>query len=283
MTTLIIDADSIVYAAAFAAQDWAIFDEDGRLHDTYSLKGDAKDAAIHAGDRVEPFPRGDNDAIANTDAMMENIVDQFDSVDDMQVWLTIPDLTQNFRYTVTDQYKANRKNFEKPFHYQTVRDRLLDHWKANVSRAGWEADDELSAAGWQAWLNGDELPVICSIDKDLDTVPGWHYRWPTHNKEGNQYYLTEHEAAQSYWASVLTGDNADNIKGLHRVGAKKAMAMIEDCITQEEFYNVCKDKWIEYLGKQDYTEEEAIEQMHTSCKLLYLMRGNDDEGWRPPQ
>jgi len=283
MTTLIIDADSIVYAAAFAAQDWAIFDEDGRLHDTYSLKGDAKESAIHAGDRVEPFPRGETDAFANTDAMMENIVDQFDSVDDMQVWLTIPDLTQNFRYAVTDQYKANRKNFEKPFHYQTVRDRLLDHWKANVSRAGWEADDELSAAGWKAWLDGDELPIICSIDKDLDTVPGWHYRWPTHNKEGRKYYLTAQEAAQSYWASVLTGDNADNIKGLHRVGPKKAMAMIEGCVTEEEFYSVCKDKWIEYLGKEDHTEEEAIEQMHTSCKLLYLLRGDDDEGWRPPQ
>jgi len=283
MTTLIIDADSIVYASAFASQDWAVFDEDVRLHGTYNLKNEANEAAIHAGDTVEAFPRGESDAADNTDAMMQNIVDSFDTVDSMQVWLTVPDLTQNFRYQVTDQYKANRKNFEKPFHYQTVRNRLLDAWDAQVSRAGWEADDELSAAGWQAWINSEELPVICSIDKDLDTVPGWHYRWPTHNKEGGKYYLEESDALLSYWASVLTGDNADNIRGLHRVGPKRAYCLIKDCETEEEYYKTCLKHWVINLEKEGYTEEEATEQMHTSCKLLYLMRGNDDEGWRPPQ
>jgi len=283
MTTLIIDADSIVYASAFASQDWAVFDEDGRLHGTYNLKNEANEAAIHAGDTVEAFPRGKSDAADNTDTMMQNIVDNFDSVDNMQVWLTVPDLTQNFRYQVTDQYKANRKNFEKPFHYQTVRDRLLDAWDAQVSRAGWEADDELSAAGWAAWHHGGELPVICSIDKDLDTVPGKHYRWPTHNKEGDFYYLTEEGARRVYWISVLTGDTADNIKGLHRIGPKRADSLLKDCNTDKEYYDTCLKHWVINLEKEGYTQEEATEQMHTSCKLLYLMRGDNDEGWRPPQ
>lgn len=285
MTILIIDADSIVYAAAFASQDWAVFDEDGNLSGIYKTRGDAKEAAIWEDDTIEPYPMEDAEAINNTDAIIENILDQFDNVEDVVVWLTAPDITQNFRYNVTSEYKANRKDFQKPAHYRTARDRLVNHWGAKISRPGWEADDELSATGWYHWLYGTALHdvVLCSIDKDLDTVPGRHYRWPTHNKEGSLYWLTEEEARMSYWASVLTGDKVDNIKGLHRVGIKKATAMLEGCETDKECYDVCKDKWIEYLGKEGYTEEEAIEQMHNSCQLLYLMRGENDEGWRPPE
>jgi len=283
MTTLIIDADSIVYAAAFASQDWAIFDEDGRLCNVYSLKGDAKEAAIHAGDTVEPFPKGKSEACYNTDCMMENIVSSYESVTDVQVWLTVPDLTKNFRFAISEDYKGNRKDFQKPFHYDTVREQLIECWDAVISREGWEADDEVAAIGWEAWRQEDESLVICSIDKDLDNVPGYHYRWPTHNKEGQKYYITEKEAMHNYWCQVLTGDNADNIPGLYRIGLKRADSLLKGCNTEEEYYNTARKHWIVNLEKEGVEEEEAVERMHTTCKLLYLMRGDDDEGWRPPQ
>lgn len=282
MTTLIIDADSIVYAAAFASQDWAVFDEDGHLCNTYSLKSDAKEAAIHAGDRVEPFPRGESDAISNTDAMMENIIDQFDEVSEIKVWLTVPDLTKNFRYSVSEDYKANRKAIDKPFHYQNVRGRLIEEWAAEISREGWEADDELSAAGWKAWLDGDDSIVLCSIDKDLDTVPGNHYRWPTHNKGGDFYFVTEEQARHNYWCQVLTGDNSDNIRGLHRIGNKRADSLLKRCTDDLSYYNTAKSHWVANLEKEGYNEEEAVEEMHKTCKLLYLMRGENDTGWETP-
>lgn len=283
MSTLIIDADSIVYAAAFASQDWAIFDEDGHLYGTYSLKSDAKEAAIHGGDKVEAFPRGEGDARASTDGMMENIIDQFDKVDSVECWLTVPDVSKNFRYAITEDYKANRKNFEKPFHYQTVRDHLVDKWSAKISRSGWEADDEVSAIGWKSWQEANDSVVLCSIDKDLDTVPGSHYRWPTHNKAGKSYFVSEEEAMRNYWVQVLTGDKADNIRGLHRIGEKRARSILRPCKTEEEYYNTCKKHWGINLQKEGYSEEEAVEQMHITCKLLYLMRGDTDEGWRPPE
>ena len=285
MTTLIIDADSIVYAAAFASQDWAVFDEDGRLCNVYSLKSEAREAAIHAGDTVEPFPREESDASANCDTLIENILDYFDEVDEAQVWLTVPDLTKNFRYGISKDYKANRKDFEKPFHYQTIRDRLIENWDAEVSREGWEADDEVAAIGWTHWEYGDwsEELVLCSIDKDLDTVPGHHYRWPTHNKEGSLYHVTEDEAMRNYWCQVLTGDTADNIPGLHRIGNKRAGSILSSCETEKEYYNTCLKHWVINLEKQGYSEEEATEMMHTTCKLLYLMKSSDDEGWRPPE
>jgi len=283
MTILVIDADSIVYAAAFAAQDWAVFDDDGRLCNTYSLKGDAKEAAIHAGDTVEPFPRSKDEARANTDGLLENIIDNFSYVSDVQVWLTVPDLTQNFRYKISEDYKGNRKDYQKPFHYDTVRQHLVDMWDAKISREGWEADDEVAAIGWEAWKQEDEGIVICSIDKDLDNVPGYHFRWPTHNKEGSQYHISEGEAMHNYWCQVLTGDNADNIPGLYRIGGKRADSLLKSCKDELNYYRTAKNHWIVNLEKQGIEEEEAVERMHTTCKLLYLMRGDNDEGWRPPE
>jgi len=181
MSTLaVIDADSIVYAAAFAAQDWAIFDEDGNMCNVYDSKSDAKEAAIHAGDVVEPQPRSDDDAKANADSIIDSIILDLNP-DQLQVWLTHPDSSANFRKSVDPNYKENRKNFVKPYHFKTVRQHLLDSWEAEVSREGWEADDEVAAIGWQSHEQGNV--VICSIDKDLDTVPGYHYRWRTYNRD----------------------------------------------------------------------------------------------------
>jgi len=285
MTTLIIDADSVVYAVAFASQDWAVTDKEHNIIDVCSLKSDAKKIAEEDSNlEVTTVPRPDAEVKENTDKFIENIIDAHEYVDTVIVWLTAPDVRNNFRYSVSEEYKANRKDFEKPHHYNTVREHLIQNWDAKISREGWEADDELSAAGWEHYYYGKaiDIVVLCSIDKDLDTVPGLHYRWPTHNKQGSSYFLSEEEAIRNYWMQVLTGDTADNIKGLHRVGEKRAGSFLSGCKKVEDYYNTCKNYWVAHLEKEGYNEEEAVEQMHTTCKLLYLMRSNNDTGWRPP-
>ncbi len=284
MSTLaVIDADSIVYAAAFAAQDWAIFDEDGNMCNVYDSKSDAKEAAIHAGDVVEPQPRSDDDAKANADSIIDSIIVDVNP-DQLQVWLTHPDSSANFRKSVDPNYKENRRNFVKPYHFKTVRQHLLDSWDAEVSREGWEADDELSAQGWTHWNYGDwsETVVLCSIDKDLDTVPGHHYRWRTYNRDAKSYHLSVSDAVYNYWISVLTGDNADNIPGLHRVGPKIAERTVAECNTPREYYEACLEKYQEVLGKEDMTPEEIKTRMHTNCTLLHLLR-HDNDKWEPPE
>jgi len=285
MTTLIIDSDSVVYAVAFASQDWAVVDEEHNIIDVCSLKSDAKKIAEEDSNlSVSTLPRPEVEVRQSTDSFIENIIDNHEDVDEVVVWLTAPDVKKNFRYSISEDYKANRKDFEKPYHYETVRDHLIREWGAKISREGWEADDELSAAGWHHYKCGKatEPVYLCSIDKDLDTVPGLHYRWPTHNKEGANYFLSEDQAVHNYWVQVLTGDNADNIKGLHRVGEKRAGSFLSSCKSELDYYNTCKKYWVAHLEKEGFSEEEAVEQMHTTCKLLYLMKGENDTGWRPP-
>jgi 5'-3' exonuclease len=282
MSTLaIIDADSIIYAAAFAAQDWAVFDDDGRLCNIYVSKAEAKEAAIHAGDSVEPFPLSYTEARENADTIINGVIADLEP-DQVEIWLTHHDSSANFRKAVDPTYKDNRRNFVKPFHFPTVREHLIENWDANIGREGWEADDEVAAIGWQNFENEKDTVYICSIDKDLDTVPGWHYRWQTYNRDAKKYYLSNSDAMFNYWVSVLTGDNADNIPGLHRVGPKTAEKIVSECDTPAECYKACLDKYFEVLGKEDMTTEEIKNRMHTNCEMLYLLR-HDNDKWEPPE
>ena len=283
MSNLIIDADSIVYAAAFAAQEWAVLNAEGEVQVVYFSKSDAL-ANMQEGDTLDIIGKDSRIAEKACDLIIENMLSDLREnhevqIDDIEVWLTRPDIRSNFRYSVTDTYKANRKDFVKPVHYNTVRDYLTANYMANMSREGWEADDEVSAIGWQSWL--DTYPekdvIIASIDKDLDTCPGWHYSWAGYNRKSKYYHLTLSEARHIFWVSVLTGDKADNIIGLKGIGPKKADKALEGCSTDKEYYLRCLDMYLDKIG-----EEGGKEIMHMNCKLLYLMRHPEDKGWEAP-
>ena len=117
----------------------------------------------------------------------------------------------NFRndVAVTHPYKFKRKDLDKPYHYQTVKDYLLGQEYTFVTD-GNEADDAMASA---QTLN----TVICTIDKDLDMVPGNHYNW---RKELN-YSVSYDEAVKWFMLQLLTGDwSTDSIIGCGHVETK---------------------------------------------------------------
>ena len=86
--------------------------------------------------------------------------------DDYDVFITG---RTNFRYALatTHPYKGNRKNLEKPLHYEALREKLVA-LGATISE-NQEADDDVGIAStkYEGW--------IVHVDKDLDQLPGWHY------------------------------------------------------------------------------------------------------------
>jgi hypothetical protein len=166
----------------------------------------------------------------------------------------------NFRndVAVTQPYKGNRKDTEKPVHYHALRNYLVDSWGAYVSE-GMEADDMLAIRATEL---GDDS-VIVTLDKDLDQVKGWHYNFAKKIK----YYVTEEEGLLSFYKQFLTGDTVDNIKGVDGIGPKKASKLLEDK-TEGEMWEVI----VEHLGY-----DRAVENGH----LLYMLRTQDDR-WSPP-
>ena len=100
--------------------------------------------------------------------------------------LYLTDSSSNFRMELATikPYKGHR-NQEKPYHWNAIRQHLIDNWDAEV-QYGIEADDRLGIEqcleAFKRGIGGDEVPyagtVICSRDKDLNMIPGWHYVWP---------------------------------------------------------------------------------------------------------
>lgn len=135
-------------------------------------------------------------------------------------------ITPHFRLQINSEYKANRKNIQKPQSVYEIENYLIDVFNAKIIH-GYEADDAL---GW----NQTDTSIICTIDKDLDMIPGMHYNF-VHNK---LYYISELQALQFFYKQMLIGDNIDNIKGVNRIGFIKADKLIKDLQTEQEMFDV---------------------------------------------
>lgn len=124
----------------------------------------------------------------------------------------------NFRddYAKTKPYKGNRDQ-EKPQHYLFVRRTLLE-WGAEMM-AGIEADDALSIN-----LIIDPTAILCTIDKDLNSVPGRHYNWD----KGLKYNVDANSALWFFCYQMLMGDSTDNVPGVPGLGEKKAHALLDE-------------------------------------------------------
>jgi hypothetical protein len=109
--------------------------------------------------------------------------------------------------------------------------------------------------------------VICSVDKDLDQIPGWHYNFV----KGTAYHITPEEGMYRFYKQILTGDSADNIIGLKGVGPIRADKMLEDCDTEEKLYEAC-------LAAYDGDAGRVLE----NAQLLWLRR-HEGQMWTPPE
>lgn len=168
----------------------------------------------------------------------------------------------NFRndIAVTAPYKGNRKDKAKPVHLQLLREYLVKSWNATVS-VDQEADDDIAIRATEL---GDEA-LIVSIDKDFLQVPVWHYNFVKKEKKK----VSVEEGLHFFYKQILTGDSADNIKGLHRVGPVKAEKMLEGLTTEQQMYQCC----VEAMGAERVLE---------NARLLWLRRAYD-EMWQPPK
>lgn len=200
-------------------------------------------------------------ALKSMDNFMDNLV-LFDLEEDEFDWeLYLTDSKSNFRIdvAVTAPYKGNRKNVEKPKHFDALRQHLIDQWYAEL-QIGIEADDKLAIRATEL---GEDNAVIVSLDKDLDQVVGWHHNFQKHER----YYVDQSTANLLFGMQFLTGDRVDNIIGVRGIGKVKAERLLTGK-SVPEMWDIIVDK----LGI-----DRAIE----NGKLLYMLRSHDDE-FTPP-
>lgn len=201
-----------------------------------------------------------------------------------------PPLELNFRIhkAVTQGYKANRKDKEKPFHFNNVRAYMLGMLNAEVAW-GMEADDAMCIA---QMADPNEETIICSRDKDLRMCPGWHYGWEC----GNQPAFMPQEISEHgylklpkpnklvgggnmfFYAQLAMGDSTDNIPGLYRKGPSWCFKNLGECKNEQELWEVISKAY------QEYRPDDWREYLKEQADLLWMVRGYDKNGdldfWR---
>lgn len=237
----LIDGDAIVYASGFASDQrfYRVGDSD------FKYKKDALDYCEGTGTDpssivLEVVPEPLEFCLHSTKEMLKKIVDRV-KADQYQVFLSG---RHNFRNDISTfaKYKGNRDPSHKPYYYDAIRSYLIAHWAAEVVD-NIESDDAMGIAQCEeyykpSWDNEDRT-VICSIDKDMDMIPGLHYNW---NKD-SLYHVREDEAIKTFYIQLLVGDTADNIFGLYKVGPKTAEKLLKDCVNETDMWNVVKSEY----------------------------------------
>lgn len=252
----LIDGDILVYKIGFTADDTYYLVRGRKFKYSKDAKDWCKKKNIHYAEIEKRHVAGDlEEAKDMMDDMVEGVLDAT-SAEEYQVFLTGKG---NFRdeVGVTVKYKGNRSGGGRPHHYQNLRDHLVNVWGATVVD-GMEADDALG-------INQTENTIICSIDKDLLTIPGKHYNW---NKR-EFIDITEYEGWFNFYRQMLTGDRTDNIFSVMKdtpAQIKKAEHMLAGLSVEEMKCFV----GLMYAIEFDSPEERMLE----NGKLLFIKQNN---------
>ena len=163
MQEALVDGDVLVYICGFAAEDTVYSTPDGLI---FSTMGQAvKHCNSNEIERlVEAEP------LSHVLYLVKNALKRIKDRTGARVIKVYLSGKGNFRNDIATikPYKGNRSSV-KPFHYNNIRDYLVNRWNAEVVD-GIEADDALG-------INQSKDSCICTIDKDLDMVPGYHYNF----------------------------------------------------------------------------------------------------------
>lgn len=195
MTTLLIDADILVYRSISATEHEVEWEPD-----VWTLTTDLNDAR-------ESFEKA-----------LASILDESPTPD---FKLCFSD-RENFRKELNPTYKGNRAGVRKPVGFKPFREGIIEKYDG-IIKPKLEADDVI---GILATKPGTDF-IIVSDDKDLLTIPGAHLI------DGYVVNIGQHEADMKFFTQVLTGDQADGYPGCPGVGPKKAEQILARPEAQE--------------------------------------------------
>jgi len=290
----LIDGDIICYAAGFSVER-PVYSIQVEGEDTYRVSFNTKkdlnewisynvgpeldfneeDFTIVEGYELQP--------IANCLHIVNKMITSIckgSKADEYVVYLSGDD---NFREqtAVTHKYKGNR-TAKKPEYYDKIREHLIKYHNGIVTQ-GIEADDAMGIGQWKDYQGAQELSqsmqwekdicttIICTIDKDLDMIPGWHYNW----KKDKLYWVEEEEGMLFFYQQLLTGDTIDNIIGLKGIGPVKAKKILEGCDCE---LNGLRRIEMEYLKAYDDDFDTAVSRLRENASLLWILRDYTETG-----
>ena len=292
---LLVDGDIIAYRAAAPCDGkyYSIVDDIGDTiaEERYKKEIDkamaklVKTTPSHTLEIQTKFrPEPEAFAIYNVDKMMASLLEKYPNA-----WVrTYLTGNTNFRAEMNPEYKANRKGIAKPIHLNACKQHLLNRYTAAIQDL-YEADDLIGIAAME--MHPDREYRICTIDKDLNCIPGGHWNFV----KGEEYDINEQEALEFFYCQCLTGDKVDNIEGIRGIGPVKGKKIIDSSSPDGEppnevdCYLAVLKAWAKSLfpdkpNGEIWTAHEvnqAAEVLGKSAEQLWILQ---EEGvmWSPP-
>lgn len=196
------------------------------------------------------------------------------------------DFIPNFREALATGkvYKGTRKQ-DRPFHWINLTAYIQSGTYDLQLAIGCEADDLIG-------IQHTDSPtdtIICTRDKDLRMVPGWHYGWECGKQP--EFGPVEYDALGTielirgksgnkikgggfmfFGSQLLTGDVVDNIGGLRGIGPVKAYELLSHCTSEREVFDAVKCHYEEVVG------DEWRKLLEEQCHLLWIIRERNADG-----
>lgn len=195
---------------------------------------------------VEKTTQSEDEVCASCDQMLKDIMVLTGATHYIGVFGPASKTTFRYRDYKYNVYKGNRPpkpEFVEKWEH-TIKIRFIDTHKFDTQREDLEADDVVAAL--QCYFSSQgETSIICSPDKDLQQIPGYHYNY---QKEGaTPISISAEEGARKLWMQMLMGDSTDNIAGVPGLGEKKAAALFEG-LDPIEIPTAVRSAYSKYFG-----------------------------------
>ena len=188
----------------------------------------------------------------------------------------------NFRDQIATRQTYKDRPSNKPWHYYNIKAYIKGNYEYREQN-GLEADDLMAL---EQTKRGTET-IICTRDKDLRAVPGWHFGWELGNQPQFGPYCTDEigyitlssdrksikgTGLLFFYSQCLTGDRTDSILGVEKCGPVKAFEMLEGSKTPDEAFNRVREAYRASYGDRGY------EYLLESGRLLWMTRELNEDG-----
>ena len=162
-----------------------------------------------------------------------------------------------------------KKPAGKPYHYEALRQWLV-HAYNTLEIRDVEVDDAIGLAQCKN-------TILCHLDKDLWQVPGHHWDY------GKQKYLYVDPDSLGileltpkgdlfgtyiawFYAQMLLGDSADHIRGITKVGPKKAFKLLGSFETEYDLFGPVVNEY-----KREFNDNWK-QRFFENAQLLWIQR-----------
>ena len=194
--------------------------------------------------------------------------------------------SENWRKDVLPSYKSNRKDTRKPIVLSAIRKWAQENYESRIIPT-LEGDDILGLMATDPSM--ENKVVICTIDKDLKTIPAHHY----HFTKDELFTVTPHEANINHMMQTLTGDATDGYKGCPSIGAVTAKKILDQVInvgtpwaSEDTLSSLMWEAVVATYAKAGLGEEEALVQARVARILRhgeYAFKQGRVNLWSPPK